>query len=126
MYKLFVLILSLCTLVSAQTPNNDVFTNYPVLSTGVVIGVLIWYIRSSESKNEAKLKESEAKNEAKQKEINEVHKLNHDANALKIQELESNAKILDSYIKNEFLKVIEKNNNLIERFLEKIDNEKTI
>ena len=45
-----------------------------------------------------------------------MHRINNDSNAAKIQELES-------YIKNEFLKVIEKNNNLIEKFLEKLDKD---
>lgn len=116
--KILFLIFSLISFCFAQTQPVDIFTSYPILTQGAVIGALIWYIRSSEAKNEAKQKELEVKNEVKQKEINEAHKLNHDANALKIQELEN-------YIKNEFLKVIEKNNNLIEKFLEKIDNEKT-
>ena len=121
--KILFLIFSLISFCFAQTPTADIFTSYPVLTQGVVIGALIWYIRSSEAKSEAKQKDLEIKNEVKQKEINEAHKLNHDANAVKIQELETNAKELDGYIKNEFLKVIEKNNNLIEKFLEKLDKD---
>ena len=102
--KILFLIFSLISFCFAQTP-TDVFTTNPILSTSLVVAALIWYIRNLE-----------AKNEAKQKEINEVHRINHDSNAAKIQELES-------YIKNEFLKVIEKNNNLIEKFLEKLDKD---
>jgi len=106
MKRLFLLISFLTSFLFAQTQEADLFTANPKLTAGAVIAFLLYVTKFFYDKSEKNAKE------------------NHDQNAEKIGNLEKEVNELNVYIKTEFHSIIEKNNQLFEKILEKLNNEK--
>ena len=106
--KILFLIFSLISFCFAQTQETDLFTANPKLTAGAVIAFLLYVTKFFYDKSEKNAKE------------------NHDQNAEKIGHLEKEVNELNVYIKTEFHSIIEKNNQLFEKILEKLNNEKDI
>ncbi len=105
---LFLFLFSLCTLVSAQTglQETDLFTSNPKLTAAAVIAFLLYVSKFFYDKAEKNAKE------------------NHEMNAVKIGDLQKEVNDLNVYIKTEFHSIIEKNNQLFEKILIKLENDK--
>ena len=108
MRKFFLVLSFLTSFLFAQTAqSDDIFTAYPKLTAGAVIAFLLYVTKFFYDKSERTAKE------------------NHDQNAQEIEGLKKEVSELNVYIKTEFHSIIEKNNQLFEKILEKLDNEKS-